>query len=512
MVQEKGFTDSTHWRDKHEVYDQQIAHLHKAKERAKSGEPKPRGRSQSRGRSDKSVHEHTSNHKQKGKKNKKGDNKPFIEEDPNSIYGMLPCSSFFPVAMEKIATSYADYYDMDPDIKSLAAYSYEAYSVDRPPHAFYVSQDEHKQINRVYSAYVYNKDYLTMERQVLQSTLRTLQEEDTTKSIGAIYYSAVKQYKKDGVYKEGFISFMIPFKAVVGAPVTDDRFIGWVLPYHDTGIAAGTMPKNKENFYHFFKKYMVSTNIPMKSEDVEMDEKEIESIVNHIRRLCEIPTRLYRSARSFSIQKNVNANVYKTETFKVKAQNKSTTVHMQMIVPYTSNKAISARKIITFVMSKCIKKVKESDYLKGIQFDHSGKVLPSPQELFKRLWLCSAWVLSTEMCRALMDSVRITKLTDRIFFTFEQVYLGDDAWPTAKAWQQVKDENSGLVLPKRMLHTHFAGKADSIYTDAVYDKSDDSKSRLPTPFRGGDNSMGQENLSQLRPWDTPTDTTPIDSW
>ena len=508
MVQEKGFTDDTHWRDKHEVYDRQIENLHKAKERAKSGERKPRGRSESRGRS--AVHEHTSNHKQKGKKNKKGDKKPFVEEAPNSIYGMLPCSSFFPAAMEKISISYLEYYDMHPDIKALTAYSYEAYSEDRPPHAFYVSQDEHKQINRVYSAYVYNKDYLTMERQVLKSTLATSQDSDITKSIGAIYYSAVKQYKQDGVYKEGFISFMIPFRGVAGVPVTDDRFIGWVLPYHDTGIAAGTMPKNKENFYHFFKKYMVATNIPMKSPGVEMDEKEIESIVNHIRGLCESPTRLYRSSRPFSIQKNVNANVYKTETFKVKAQNKSTTVHMQMIVPYTSNKAISARKIITFVMSKCIKKVKETDYLKAIEFDHSGKLLPSPQELFKRLWLCSAWVLSTEMCRALMDSVRITKLTDRIFFTFEQVYLGDEAWPTSKAWQHVKDENSGLVLPKRILHTHFAGKADSIYTDAVYDR-DAAKSRQPTPFGGGDDLMGRQD-NQLRPWDTPTGTTPIDSW
>jgi hypothetical protein len=202
-----------------------------------------------------------------------------------------------------------------------------------------------------------------------------------------------------------------------------------------------------------------------------------------------------------------------TETFKDKIQNKSTTVHMQMVVPYTSNKAITARKIITFVMNKCIKKVKETSYLKAIKIDHQNKENPSPQELFKRLWLCSAWVLSTEMCRTLMESARITQLTDKIFWTFEQVYLNDMAWPTDGAWKKIKEQNSGLILPARTLHTHFAGKADSIYRDAVYDKaSENARSREPTPFNHREPAVDQEMQSQLRPWDTPTETTPIDSW
>jgi len=117
-----------------------------------------------------------------------------------------------------------------------------------------------------------------------------------------------------------------------------------------------------------------------------------------------------------------------------------------------------------------------------------------------------------------MDSVRISKLTDRIFFTFEQVYLGDLAWPSAQAWNKIKEDNSGLVLPHHILHIHFAGKADSLYRDAVFDKdSDDTKSGISTPLNpknvpGGDLDMGEQKRTALRPWDTPTETTPIDNW
>ncbi len=145
------------------LLEKHIGHHQTVIERERSQTPKPkrshsRGRSQSKGRPNdghKSVHDDTSNHKKKGKNNKKRDQKPFIEEAPNSIYGMLPCSSFFPAVMEKIATSYGEYYDMHADIKGLTAYSYEAYSEDRPPHAFYVSIEEHKKINKTYSAYEY---------------------------------------------------------------------------------------------------------------------------------------------------------------------------------------------------------------------------------------------------------------------------------------------------------------------------------------------------------------------
>ena len=513
MVQTKGFTEDTHWRDKHDVYDKQIEHLHKAKERAKSGERKPRERSESRGRPDKSVHEHTSKNKQKG--NKK--NRPFksfknnMKEMPDSIFGMIPPAAFFPEAMTGIAKSYAEFYEMDSEISKKTFYSYEAVTESRIPNAFFVSKGTGKEHNLMYSAYVFDKVHLTQDQMALRDVYKNVT--DPTTILGFVYYSCVKKYKlkTEDVYKEGFISFLIPFVSSIGPPnweTSDVRFVSAIQPNLYDGLGKDEMPNSLSAFYHFFKRRIIATNIPMTSEDAVMDENEIVILVKQLRQLCEGPAMLLRSFGRVKVQNNL-ANIQTSEILLDKNTKKKTTTYLQIVVPYRSTKYIVAENIIQFVMQKCIQKVKQNLYLKAMRLGDNG--VSGDEVYLKKLWLCTSWIMSTEICREVMTSERISLLTDSIFKTYQQVYLSDNAWPSEENWKTVNAENRGIILTKNLLHTHYVGKTSSAYKHVDYDKnrSEDAKSREGTPFIG---DAIMRTGRQLRPWDVPEDPTPIDSW
>jgi len=489
--------------------------LHKAKERAKSGERKPRERSESRGRPDKSVHEHTSNNKQKG--NKK--NRPFksfknnIKEMPDSIFGMIPPAAFFPEAMTGIAKSYGGFYEMDPEISTKTFYSYEAVTESRNPNAFFVSKGTGKEHNLMYSAYVFEKAHLTQDQMALRDVYKNISDPGNT-ILGYVYYSCVKKYKlkNENVYKEGFISFLIPFVSSIGPPnweTSDVRFVSAIQPTLYETLDKNEMPNSLSAFYHFFKRRIIATNIPMKSEDAEMDETEIVILVKQLRQLCEGPAMLLRSFGHVKVQNNL-ANIQKSEIFLDKNTKKKTTTYLQIVVPYRSTKYIVAENIIQFVMQKCIQKVKQNLYLKAMRLGDNG--VSGDEVYLKRLWLCTSWIMSTEICREVMTSERISLLTDSIFKTYQQVYLNDNAWPSEENWKTVNAENRGITLTKNLLHTHYVGKTASAYKHVPFDKSrsDDAKSREGTPFNGEDAIM--RNGRQLRPWDVPEERTPIDTW
>lgn len=508
-----GFTEHTKPHEKIAHWKTQIGHLHKNIERESTPDAE---RSHSRGPHSRatSVDSRKSVHRDKSNKKNKG-NKPFksfknnMKEMPDSIFGMIPPAAFFPEAMTGISTSYGKFYEMDPEISKKTFYSYEAVTESRIPNAFFVSKGTGKEHNLMYSAYVFDKAHLTQDQIALRDVYKNISDPDNT-ILGYAYYSCVKKYKlkDEDVYKEGFISFLIPFTRSIGPPnweTSDVRFVCSIQPNLYDSLSKNDMPDSLSSFYHFFKRRIIATNIPMRSEDAEMDETEIVILVKQLRQLCEGPAMLLRSFGPVKVQNNL-ANIQKSEIFSDKIKKTKTTTYLQIVVPYRSTKYITATNIIHFVMQKCIAKVKQNLYLKAMRLGDNG--VSGQGEYLKRLWLCTSWIMSTEICREVMTSERISLLTDSIFKTYQQVYLNDNAWPSEEHWRTVNAENAGITLTKNLLHTHYVGKTTSAYKHVAYDKSkaDEAKTREGTPF----NPMDQG--SKLRPWDAPEERTPIDSW
>ena len=510
-----GFTEHTKPHEKIAHWTKQIGHLHKNIERESTPDAE---RSHSRGPHSRatSVDSRKSVHRDKSNKKNKG-NKPFksfknnIKEMPDSIFGMIPPAAFFPAAMTGISTSYGKFHDMDPEISQLTFYSYEAVTESRIPNAFFVSKGTGKEHNYMYSAYVFNKKHLTQDQMALRDVYKNVQDPATT-TLGYIYYSCVKKYKPkdEDVYKEGFISFLIPFGLAQAPPngeSSDVRFVSWIQANLFESLTKDQMPDSLATFYHFFKRRIIATNIPMKTEDATMDETEIVTLVKQLRQICEGPAKLLRSFGAVKVQNNL-ANIQTSETFFDKVKKRKTTMYLQIVVPYRSTKYITATNIINFVMRKCIHKVKQTLYMNAMRLDDKTSPASGDETYLKRLWLATSWIMSTEICRELMTSERISLLTDSIFKTYEQVYVTDKAWPSKESWEVVNSENRGIVLARGLLDQHYVGKATSAYKHVAYDKSksDEARSREGTPF----NVMDQG--SNLRPWDTPEERTPIDNW
>jgi hypothetical protein len=160
--------------------------------------------------------------------------------------------------------------------------------------------------------------------------------------------------------------------------------------------------------------------------------------------------------------------------------------------------------MINFVMQKCIQKAKQSLYIKAMRLDDKVSPLSGDEIYLRRLWVATSWIMSTEICRELMTSERISLLTDSIFKTYEQIYLVDKAWPSKGSWEKVISENSGIVLERGLLHTHYVGKTTSSYRRIAYDKSAVAQASEGSPF--------MQTESNLRSWDESVETTPIDTW
>jgi hypothetical protein len=510
-----GFTEHTKPHEKIAHWSKQIGHLHKNIERESTPDAE---RSHSRGPHSRatSVDSRKSVHRDKSNKKNKG-NKPFksfknnIKEMPDSIFGMIPPAAFFPAAMTGISTSYGKFHDMDPEISKQTFYSYEAVTESRIPNAFFVSKSTGKEHNFMYSAYVFDKKHLTQDQMALRDVYKNVQDVAKT-TLGYIYYSCVKKYKPkdEDVYKEGFISFLIPFGFSLPPPngeSSDVRFVSWIQANLFDSLTKDEMPDSLSTFYHFFKRRIIATNIPMKTEDAAMDETEIVTLVKQLRQICEGPAKLLRSFAKVKVQNNL-ANIQTSETFFDKVKKSKTTMYLQIVVPYRSTKSITATNIINFVMRKCIQKVKQTLYMNAMRLDDRLSPASGDETYLKRLWLATSWIMSTEICRELMTSERISLLTDSIFKTYEQVYAADKAWPSKESWETVNSENRGIVLARGLLAEHYVGKTTSAYKHVAYDKnkSDEARSREGTPFNGMDQS------SKLRPWDTPEELTPIASW
>ena len=463
----KGFTEHTpdHVRKAH--YEQQASHFQrKAREVSEPPEQhKGRGRSADSHRSGRS---HKSAHNMQNKNQRKNDDNKF-PDCSMSNFGMLPLPSLYPEALEAIADSYNDYYDMSQAMKGLTVYSYEAYTQDRSPYSFYVSADRGPNKEKTfenYVAYVTSKDYLNMDHQQLKSIFQT--QKNTAAVMGGIYYSKVITYKLDGEDKEGFVSFLFPMAVVEGDECSDSKFVAWVQAGKSgPPLAPDQMPKTVSAFYHFFKESIIATNIKMKgSQEVEISEPELERLVKSLRTIYSEKTRLMRTQGAYSISDGVRANVYMRRIMKKTKENDPEKGHrFQMIVPYTSGKAGIAKKIIRIVMNKCLKKVTEESYLKSMDFQ-DNLIKHTSEGTIGDLWLTSVWILSTEMCRCLMTSDRIKTLTETIFHDHSDVYEAFGAWANITSWNAIKKKN-GIKLKTKELLRHFAGSNASAYRSAI---------------------------------------------
>jgi hypothetical protein len=495
----KGFHEHTPNHVKKSHYEEQIGHLQRKTRELTEPPEEGRGRSASRGR---------------GRSASRGRGAPKQHDEkfefPNyekDIFSMIPLPSIFPDAMTEIAASYDEFYTMSDEMKTLTYHSYEPYCVDRNPHAFYTSSDQgpsKEGVNRVYAAYVPEKQHLTMDHLQLKS-LYTVGGEKAS-----VYYFRVVQYKKDGIQKEGFISFLFGSKIVDGDACSDPKFVCWILPgMHGTALQADQMPADAQSFYHFYQPNFLVTNIPFKDKEIVIEQAEIERTVKALRQICE-KTRLMRSQGAFSVSNGIRANVYMRKLLtKTNEENPEKGHRFQMIVPYTSNKAKAAQKIIKVVMLKCLRKVTEERYLKGMNFEEPGTDHTS-ENMIAKLWLASVWVISTEMCRELMTPERIKSLTDNIFHDFSEVYVGLGAWPGVKAWEQAK-KGGGITLKTKAIYMHMTGSRASAYT-SVMKGNTGSVVQAPVAIPGADDTaMG---VKKSRIWDDVSSTTrtPIDTW
>ena len=505
----KGFTEHTpdHVRIAH--YKNQANHFErKAREVSEPPEQhKGRGRSADSHRSGRS---HKSAHNMQKYKKKKGDDDYSFPDLSSTNYGMLALPSLYPEALELIADSYAKFYDMSDHMRTLTAYSYEAYSRDRNPNSFYVSRDRGTNKEKTlenYVAYVANdKTYLTMDHVQLKSEFAHAPDQ----VVGGIFYSRIVEYKQGDEDKEGFMSFYFPMIAISGPSevISDSKFVSWVQAGR-TGPAllADQMPKNVETFYYFFKDSLVATNIPMKGQNrATILEADIERLVKALRLIYTEPTRLMRTQGSYSVVDGTTANIFTRKVFNKTKENDPDKGHrLQLIVPYTSGKAGIAKKIIRIVMNKCLKKVTEESYLQSLDIQYQG-IKHTNDSMIGRLWVSSAWILTTEICREYLKPERILSLTKTIFHDFSRVYEGDECWADAASWAAVKKDN-GLVFPtKKLLFHHFAGSGDSAYKAAVPNGAEGDGKQAgggaaaigPPPAGGNDVKMGGQGT---RIWD-----------
>ena len=491
-------------------HEKQAGHHLEAARRVKTGQPKRRDeRSASRGRSVQShkTTESRKPYKKKGKPKKKaGKGIPHIGDHSLHNFAMIPPPCLNTYIMTGLAGSYAKFYNIKDEHKLLETYSYEAFceGESRTPHSFYTSrkiEKDGKISYDTYVAYVNNPVALVTDTMILKSTLPNLWK-NANEIYGYIYYSCVTSYKQDDTHKEGFITFMFPFRSDLEITSDDSNFvIGIKAEKYEPKLPDNQMPKTLATFIAYFGNHIIATNVPMKGSTITLEESEIEKIVKNCMEIYRSPTRLMRSARSFQVQPGISTTVHKKMTFKATKETKALTVNLQMNVPYKSPRISAATAIIQTIMEKCIYQVERRGFVKAMNFQDGFK--NTTDTLLRRLWVACVFIISTEICRSELTPERISSLTDSLFKDFEDVFFYFNAYPLKASWEQVKEKH-GIVLSGTagaQALSGFAAAKNSTYETA----------EAPAVATGATGGMDIDPKTTSRLWDASIPT-PIETW